>query len=307
MIDVLSDVLSAVRFRSAVYFQSDFATPWGMAMDSGPVAQFHLVVRGQCWLERGDGSDPVPLSGDDVVVFPRGDSHRLADAPGQSCVPGTAVLSAINQNAPLFQEGPAKTTLVCGHFEFDRSLHHPLIEQLPALIHVRGAENYGCSWLDTAVSLLIAETKNDAPGRSVVVNRLAEILFIQVLRAYWQQPEAAVGYWTALNDRPINQALQLLHEQPQASWTLAEIARRVGLSRAAFANRFRDLVGVPPMHYLTSWRMQKAREMLRDSSLPLFVIANRVGYASEAAFNRAFKREFQQNPGAMRKALTAVR
>ena len=301
--DVISDILRTIRFHSVVYFQSDFAAPWGMAMDAGKLAQFHLVVRGQCWLQTDDATDPIPLAAGDVIIFPHGAAHRLSDIPGRDSQPGPAVLAAYKDQMPMFQGDANCTTLICGHFEFDRTLRHPFIRQLPYLIQLRGAESYGRSWLETAASLLIRETKSTEPGTGVIVDRLAEILFIQVLRAYSQRANTAGVYWASFRDPEINRALQLIHEEPQANWTLDRISQQVGLSRATFANRFKKLVGMPPKQYITSWRMQKAYALLRDSTLPLFAIAQRVGYSSEAAFNRAFKREFQQNPGAMRKAL----
>lgn len=299
--DVLSDILQLIRLRGTIYFQSDFAAPWGMRMDRGRLAVFHMVVRGSCWLWTADSPEPVPLGGGDLVVFTQGDAHWLSDQPQRQCVPGVQVIEGIANGRPLFQEGNVATTLVCGHFEFDRDLHHPLLQSLPPMIHLRGAERHENAWLETAVSSIIRETEAPQPGTAVIVDRLAEILFIQVLRAYMAEAQPD-GYWAALNDREISQALTLLHAQPAASWTLESIARRIGMSRSAFASRFKQLVGETPMRYLTGWRMQKARELLRETNLSVTAVAYQVGYNSQAAFIRAFYREFRQNPGAMRKA-----
>ena len=299
--DVLGDILQLIRLRGTVYFQSDFAAPWGMTMDTGSLAVFHMVVRGNCWLWTADSPKPIPLGGGDLVVFTQGDAHWLSDQPQGNCVPGQSVIQGIADGRPLFQNGTICTTLFCGHFEFDRDLHHPLLQSLPPLIHLRGAEQHQGTWLETAVSLITLETKSPQPGTAVVVDRLAEILFIQVLRAYMAQAQPD-GYWAALNDREISQALTFLHAQPETAWTLEAIAQRIGMSRSAFAGRFKQLVGETPMRYLTGWRMQKARELLRETNLPLTAVAHQVGYNSQAAFIRAFHREFRQNPGAMRRA-----
>lgn len=205
-----------------------------MNMDRSPVAQFHMVVRGQCWLHTASLPEPMPLVGGDVVVFPHGDAHWLANSPHEAQTAGQAVLQAHQNGRPLFQDGTVCTTLVCGHFAFDRDLHHPLLPALPPFIHLQGSRPHDSSWLDTAVSLII---------------------------------------------------------------------REVGMSHSAFAGRFKAVVGLTPMRYITCRRLQKARELLRDTNLPLTIVALQVGYQSQAAFIRAFQREFNQNPGAMRKAL----
>lgn len=298
--DVLSDVLQLVRLQGTVYFQSDFSAPWGMQMEAVPVAQFHIVVRGNCWLHMADLTHPLALSGGDMVMFPYGAAHWLTGQPEKVGVAGQAVLAAIQQNDPLFQGEEICTTLVCGHFAYDRQIRHPLLRDLPDFIHIRGAEQLDRDWLDTAVSLIIHESARHRPGSRVIIDRLADVLFIQIVRSYLRQQSQQNNFLFALSDSEIGSALQLIHDAPEVSWTLAGIALQVGLSRTAFANRFRDLVGMTPMRYITGWRMQLARRLLQESDLPLAAIAHRVGYASEAAFSRAFRREFAQNPGAAR-------
>ena len=219
---------------------------------------------------------------------------------GERPVPGPEVLQAYQNGTPLFQGQARATTLVCGHFAFDREFHHPLVQSLPDLIHIRGAERYNATRLETVVGLVIDETRHQNPGATVATDRLAELLFIQILRAYMSQAQPD-GFWAALRDQEISQALALIHAQPAAAWSLAGIAQRIGMSRSAFAIRFKQLVGVTPMRYITGWRMQKALELLRDTNLPLTAIALRIGYNSQAAFIRAFQREFAQNPGALRR------
>jgi len=303
--DALSDILRSIRLSSSVYFRSDFASPWGMEMDRSPYAQFHIVVRGQCWLFTDTQETPLALSGGDIVIFPLGDAHWIADHPDHARLPGPQVLEAIRQHRAPFGEGPTSTTLVCGHFELDRDLDHPFIQALPHLIYIRGRGQHQLTWLETATNVIIQETDSGRPGAEVVVNRLAEVLFIQALRTYMEQSNLTQGYFAALKDPFINQALRLIHAQPEAPWKLATLARRVGLSRSAFANRFKALVGLPVLRYLTDWRMYKARQLLQRTGLSQLDIAEQVGYSSEAAFNRAFKRKYSQTPGAIRKVLAA--
>lgn len=301
--DALSDILRTIKLRTSVYFRADFPSPWGMDVDAGDFAQFHMVVRGHCWLKTEKLSEPIALAGGDIVLFPHGDAHWLADDPRHKRLPGRQVVEAICSDRQIFQGGNVSTTLVCGHFEFDRNFDHPFLTSLPGLIHVTDTERRDLSWLETATNVIIHEAGSAQPGADVVAERLAEVLFIQVLRTYMKQRGSSGGFLAALRDEQISHALKLIHTEPEAVWTLQNIARTIGMSRSAFAARFKKLVGVTPMDYITSWRMHKARELLSNARMPLIDIAERVGYTSEAAFNRAFKRQFQQTPGAMRRRL----
>ncbi len=302
--DALSDILQLVQFKSNVYFRSDFSSPWGMNVDAGPFAQFHLVVSGQCWLQADNFAAPLSLSAGDIVMFPLGDSHWLADDSRNKRTPGKQVVEAFHNQTPLFQNGVVSTTLVCGHFEFQKNLAHPFMTALPRFIHIPGTERRHLSWLEAATNVIIQEAGSDSPGSDIVSRRLAEVLFIQILRAHMLREKVAHGFFAALSDGQINAALALIHSQPQNGWTLEGIARTIGMSRSSFAARFKLLVGMTPMNYLTNWRMQKARDLLRERQLPLIDIAEQVGYTSEAAFSRAFKRQFKQNPGAWRRRVT---
>lgn len=301
--DALSDILQTIHLRSSVYFRRDFSAPWGMRIDAGEFAQFHLIVRGQCFLQDQHHTKPLALSGGDIVVFPTGETHSLCDRPGRRLHPGRKVVESLQRGETIFKgDGPA-TTLVCGHFEFDRTLDHPFLRDLPSLIHLTDTDRRQLRWLETSTNIIIQEAGSANPGADVVVNRLTEVLFIQIVRAYMLQNEVSEGYLAALKDGQISEALRIIHSAPQISWTLENIARNIGMSRSAFARRFKQLVGLTPMDYLTRWRMEKARELLNNRKLSIIDIAEQVGYLSEAAFSRAFKRRFRQTPGALRRAL----
>ena len=301
--DVLSDIFDAVRLRGAVYFQLDYSPPWGMEMEAGPLAIFHVVVRGSCLFWTAGMPEPLVLRAGDVVAVPRGDAHWVADDPADARVPGRRIAQAYWEGRPLFEGEKVAATLVCGHIELDRTFDHPLMRQLPPLIHVRGADRSEHDWLRAVTSVIVEETKEMRPGYSAIVDRLSEVLFLHLHRAHLLEADAPRGYWAALSDPQINEALSLMHESPQTRWNLQGLAGRVGMSRTAFAVRFKESVEMPPMHYLAQWRMHKAKELLRDPEPTLGAVARRVGYGSEAAFIRAFRRRFEQNPGAMRKAL----
>jgi len=304
--DTLSEILKTINLSGTVYARANFSSPWGMEFDSGIFAQFHMVVSGHCWLKLNDSKDQINISAGDIVVFPQGDSHALYDDPDSKLVSGKEVVEAIKKNRPMFAGDKVDTTLVCGHYEFDRKVNHPLIDALPRFIHISDAERSELSWLETATNVIIQETDSGNPGSDVIVNRLAEVLFIQILRAYMLRNNFSNGFFAALRDRQINKALELIHATPDADWTVEKLGREIGMSRSAFSSRFKDLVGLAPIEYTTNWRMQKAYEMLKDTKLPLGAIAKNIGYISEPAFNRAFKRQFKQNPGAMRRSFSDI-
>lgn len=298
--DALSDILRLIRLKGCVYFQSDFSSPWGMEMGSGPYAQYHVVVRGQCWLTMGGAHHRLATG--DVVLLPRGDAHALVDDPAAITTPGMDVLTAIQSGRQPFQGGETTARLLCGHFEFDRKMNHPFVRDLPSLIHIKGAGNEQTSWLEAVTPLLVGATGKDQPGTDTIVERLAEVLLIQVLRSYLLDQSGEHGFLAALGDKRINGALKFIHAGADRDVTLADIARAVGMSRSGLAVRFKELVGDTPMNYLTNWRMLKAKEFLKSGDLPLMEVAERVGYTSEAAFSRAFKREHNQTPGAFRRS-----
>jgi AraC family transcriptional activator of mtrCDE len=304
--DAMSDILRMIRLTGVVYFRSDFTKPWGMSIDKSNVAQFHLVARGRCYLYIEEVDQLLELTAGDAVVFPHGGAHWLADEPDRKKIPGMKVVQSIKENEPIFQDGDdVCTTLVCGHFEFDRDIEHPFIEALPKFIHVSDSEQRQFSWLENAIKIILQETDSGNPGAEVVVERLAEVLFIQLIRSYIISRGDQEGFLAALNDRDISNALKLMHSMPQEPWTLVNISKKIGMSRSSFAERFKKFVGTTPMDYLTKWRMQRARDLLTNSDMSLGSISRKIGYTSEPAFNRAFKKRFNKTPGALRRAVSS--
>jgi len=304
--DALSDILDLVRLRSSVYFRRDFAGDWGMQMDRGAHASFHIMVRGRCFLEVPDAPDRSAwLYAGDIVVIPYGGRHALAAEPDCARIPGGSVIEAHARGTPIFHEGEVNTTLVCGHFEFDPRFRHPLLEALPDLIHLRQQQTADRDWLEAVVKAVIHETDSGRPGASVVVARLAEVLFVHVLRCHMSQETPAQGYLAALADPRLARALHAIHGDRTGALDVAGIARLAGMSRSAFSNRFRELTGTTPMAYATAWRLLRARQILLTSGSPLADVAEAVGYTSEAAFSRAFRRHYGLSPGAVRRAAAA--
>jgi AraC-like DNA-binding protein len=303
--DVLSDVLTSIHLGGGVYFRCEMSAPWGMAIPRTEVAEFHVIVRGHCWLRRPDRQELVALQGGDVVAFLHGGAHGLVDAPERPELPAAEIMegqSLENFGPVKHGGGGAPASILCGYFEFDRDSLHPLVAALPPFIHLRGAESSGFAWLQTALNFMIHETLEAKPGAEAVVGRLAGVLFVQMVRTYIEQTESPPAMLAAIADRQVGAALALMHKTPAQAWTLDTLARGAGMSRSALAARFHQLVGDTPMQYLTMWRMQLARKLLGESALSTAAIAERVGYQSEAAFGKAFKKTVGTGPGAYRRA-----
>jgi AraC-like DNA-binding protein len=305
--DVLSDILSSLRLGGGVYFRCEMSAPWGMAMPHTSVAEFHVVVRGNCWLRMPGQRELIALQGGDVVAFPHGGAHGLVDAPEREELPAAEILEgqSVEHFGPVTHGGGGlPASILCGYFEFDRDSLHPLVAALPPLIHLRGTESSEFAWLQTALQFMIHETLAAKPGAEAVVSRLAGVLFVQMVRAYVAQSNSPPAMLAAIADKQIGAALAFMHKEPARAWTLDTLARSAGMSRSALAARFHQLVGNTPMQYLTMWRMQRARKLLGESALSTAAIAERVGYQSEAAFAKAFKKALGTGPGAYRRERT---
>jgi AraC-like DNA-binding protein len=306
MTDTLSDVLRAVRLTGAVFFAIDASAPWAAeaphASVLGPyimpgvehVIEYHVVTEGACW---GGviGEPAVRLEAGDVIIFPQGDAHVISSAPGMRGGPSLEVMrSARHDRLPialsLGESGEDRAQLICGFLGCDARPFNPFLSTLPRMIHVRGASE-GDSVLRRLVELALAESNAPRSGSDCVLSRLSELLFVEVVRRYIDAlPAENVGWFAGLRDESVGRALEKLHHRPAYAWSLEELAREVGVSRSLLAERFAHFVGVPPIQYLAQWRIQLAASLLRTSNLGLAEIADRVGYGSEAALSRAFKR-----------------
>jgi AraC-like DNA-binding protein len=287
-----------------VYFKADFCSPWGMAVPAKEVAAFHLVVAGACWLRVG-GSAPRALGPGHVVLFPRGRAHALSHPREAEAWPAEEVVGRLSEGSSGLRFGEAggeTTRLVCGHFSYQGEGLHPFFTTLPEVLEVQLPQGEQASWLTAAAELAAAESASAERGAAVVVDRLAETLLLQTLRVFLATNPHAQGFLAAVEDPALGRALASIHASCQRSWTVEELARESGISRSSFAERFKTQVGESPMRYLARWRMIRARELLADPSLTASAVAGRVGYASEFAFSRAFKRIWGQGPGALRRS-----
>ncbi len=278
--DVLSDVLRSLRASGTVYFCDQLQPPWEKQYPGDAVASFHQVRRGSCWLSCA-GKESYLGPGDMVFIAP-GLAHTLSSE-----------LSNATSQSP-------DTLLLCGYCEFDETLAMPLSELFPDLSVIRDEQLQAHAWLRTLLDNLSAEYLSRRPGTRIVVNKLTEVLLVELIRMNFGRSNET-PLLKALADKSISRALHLLHEDPAKAWSLDSLASEVGMSRAGFAKRFKSLVEYSMFDYLTQLRLQRARELLEDTQLPLCTIANRVGYESDLAFARTFKKRLGVTPTAYRK------
>ena len=326
--DTLSDVLRAVRLRGAVFYYIEGAAPWVAEAPPAPdiipaimpgvehMIEFHGIVEGSCWAALV-GESPIRLAPGDLVLFPQGDAHVMSSAPGMRAprvdkgfyfaprppqLPYSLSMQGAQISTARLDGGGERATVACGFLGLDARPFNPLLAALPRVLHVPGAALGADSWVATFMRAVVAESNQRRPGGEAVLERMSEMLFVEVLRRYVDSlPPDETGWLAAMRDPSVGRALGALHARPAEAWTLERLGGEAGLSRSGLHERFVELVGQPPMQYLTRWRMQLAAGLLRDTTAKVIDVALRVGYDSEAAFSRAFKREVGVAPGAWRR------
>jgi AraC-like DNA-binding protein len=307
--DIVADVVATTRRGSLMYARNRFRAPWGAAFPSGDLVSFHVITAGACWLTV-DGTDPVQLTAGDVVLIPSGAAHQLTDAPGRPTRPMPEIVGrTLNDGPPpcavvIDGDGP-QTLWICGGYRLAAGVRHPLTSVLPDVVVITAAQSRGTG-LGGAVELIAGEVDSTDPGTPAVMASLVDLLLVYLLRTWFAEHNDDAGWGRALFDPTVGAALSLIHTDPGRAWTLDTLARATGTPRATLTRRFAALTGQSPMAYLTAWRMSRAARMLGDGDSTLRQIAQEVGYDSEFAFARAFKRSTGQAPGQYRKNAQAV-
>lgn len=301
--DALTDVLNLLELKGWLSSRRELVPPWRYDFAPSPDSMFHILRSGRAFLQVEGEPRPIPLEDGDVVLFPTGQAHSLYDHPGSpltrrvqldySPQRGHQVVNYEGQGNPLL--------LLCGAFHFDYPNNFPLLHRLPRLIHIRGTQGRMDPGFADILHMLARESASQQPAAEVMLRRLTELLFIQAVRLWVAQEASAPAGWAgALQDPSISTALGLIHQSPGSHWTVKDLAEASALSRSAFSARFTELVGEPPLTYLTRWRMLRAARLLKNE-VRMETIAEQLGYESEAAFRKAFKREMGIPPAQYRR------
>jgi AraC-like DNA-binding protein len=329
--DTLSDLLRAVRLRGAVFYYLSCGDEWSAEAPPGReiaeavmpgaehVMEYHMVAKGSSWAATS-GLPPVKLGPGDVVMFPQGDAHTMSSAPGVQPHRVESEWVYATQQVPkpmpvafykgtvvpgsILPDDKTQTVLVCGFLGCDLRPFNPLVAALPRMLHLPAERN--SAWIPRVIAQAAEESAQRRPGADAVLERLSEMMFVDTARRYLDTlPEDARGWLAGLRDRYVGRALSLLHERPAHDWSIDELGREVGLSRSALHERFLQYVGQPPIQYLANWRVQVGSRLLRETHRTVAAIAQEVGYESEAAFCRAFKRLVGSPPATWRRSQEA--
>ncbi|HEU4328592.1 MAG TPA: AraC family transcriptional regulator [Roseiflexaceae bacterium] len=304
--DALGEALHLLRMSDTCYSRSELSAPWAAELPELPgTLMFHVVTSGRCWLEV-EGVEPYLLQPGSFALVPHGKGHLIAsglDVPPVQLFDLPREQLSDRYELIRYGGGGAATTLVCGAVRFEHPAAQRLVSLLPGLITIDAWDAPQTDWLQSSLHLMALEAREPRPGGETVITRLADILVIQAIRAWIaRDPAAQTGWLGALQDPQIGRALLLIHRDPAKPWTVASLAFEAAMSRSAFAARFTELVGEPVMRYVARWRMHVALCWLQEQNAPLADIAQRLGYQSEAAFSRAFKRFTGSPPGALRRS-----
>jgi AraC-like DNA-binding protein len=313
--DALSELLRVVKLSGAMFFKSGCTTPWCfdappssaylpfVKADATHVIEFHYISQGNAYIHLG--AETTPLAAGDVVMLPHGDPHRMGNGTGARPLEGGNALAAMMAGEIALAEfggGGEYTGLVCGYLACDADLIRPVLAGLPRVVRINIRSDKSGEWLENSLNHAIDQATAAAPGSRVILAHLAEVLFAEVLRRYLLSlPTGRTGWLAGAGDPAVGRALAIMHRRPCDDWTLETLAREAGLSRSALNEKFTRFIGQAPMTYLTDWRLELGAEALRATSRTVQQVAVEVGYDSEAAFNRAFKRKFGSPPAKYRR------
>jgi len=308
--DPLQTLIDRSGVQGSIFCRARLGAPWALhtrGFDDGS-AVFHAIVRGAGWIQvepctpEDPAPEPIAWRAGDIVVLPHGHAHVMSDAPG---TPPVAIAGLPQPAGPdglpcvsHGGDGPM-TSILCGTFRFGPAAKDALLPHLPAVLHTRAGEGPAAEWMDATLRMIGAELSGARPGSDAIVTRLADVLFIQAVRD-WVRNSDCGGWLAALEDPQLSRALAAIHSNPAEAWSAATLAKAAGMSRSSLYTRFTDVVGEAPAAYVLRWRMLRAKEALRSSAESVGAVGASVGYASEAAFSRAFKRHVGQSPGVWR-------
>ena len=317
--DALSDALSSVRMTGAIFYHAECTAPWGfqvpavhkvahvLAPGTERLVSYHLVTDGKAVVSF-PGEEDIPVVAGDILIIPHGDAHTVSNGSPSAFLDSGVELGkflAGNQTTMRLGGGGEMTRFVCGYFGCERHADRLFLAGLPLMIKINLRGDAAGAWLENSVRHLVSEAGSARPGQSVLLSKMAEALFIASIRRYMETlPPEQTGWLAGARDPVVGSVLALLHRKPRHHWSVDELAAATGVSRSVLAERFSSFLGEPPLTYLARWRLQLAARMLQTTREAVLQVASEVGYNSEAAFNRAFKREFGMPPGQFRRSAT---
>jgi AraC-like DNA-binding protein len=318
--DVLSDVLRTIRLEGAVFLNGEMHAPWCFKVPRGSdiayvlkpgvqrLAICHLVLEGSCWAQ-AEGEAPVRVDAGEAILIPHGDPHILGSGLHHAAIDiDNVVTPRVPATESVRYGGDGEMSIVvCSYFAYEGDAPNPMLATLPPLLKTPLRNRSAGPWIEQSIRFVMADAAARAPGSEVLVAKIAEVLFAEVVRSYIEaMPANNPGWLAGLRDPQVSRCLALMHAEPARAWTVDALANEVHISRSVLADRFTDLVGMPPMHYLTRWRMIVAAGVMRNGEASLARVAEGVGYESQEAFSRAFKREYGVSPGQWRQGAAAT-
>lgn len=296
--NVISDVFENLRFRGSIFFASELAGPWGFLLEPFTFPRFHIAISGSFCLGTNDSKEVVHVQEREIIIIANEGTHWIADLPNSKLISSEEAGKACKLGQPLFQQGKITNHIVCGLVNYDRKLSHPIFDSFPSILHFSKFEPSDPIWI--SVKLITAEMDQTNGRGGPIVDRLTEVLFLQLLNRYFSENKEAIGFFAALRDRQVHQAIKLIHEEPAFQWSLSLLSERVGMSRATLVRHFQDTMGIAPMVYVRNWRILKAYNLIKDSRITLDNIAESVGFMSANALSKAFQRCYNCTPGELR-------
>jgi len=296
--DVVGDVLETLRFKGSIFFRSDLAAPWGMSLEEVDIPRFHIAMSGSFYVG-SDKAESVNVNHMEIAMLPNGHSHWIADQPGRKLISSHRAGQACELDNPLFQQGEITQKLMCGMVHYDKASSHPILDSLPQVLHFRELTSAEPIWM--TVKLIESEMQRSKGKGDTIVDRLTEVLFLQLLNRYIHESKEMTVFLAALRDKRIHKALSLIHLEPNFNWSIASLGKRVGMSRATLVRHFQSSVGLAPMAYILNWRMMKAYNLIKNSNANLEQVAEQVGFASARTLSKAFKRQYAVTPSELRR------
>jgi AraC-like DNA-binding protein len=295
---VLDDVIDTLRFRGSIFFHSSLAAPWGMLLPALPLPRFHIALEGAFYI--GADDDEVSVKPMDIIMLPNGGMHWIADDVNRELVPSERASEACELDRPLFQQGDITNRVMCGVVEYEYAISHPIISALPSICQLSNIQHNDSIWI--TVRQIDTEIARSQSKKSAIIDRLTEVLFIQLLNQFVSENNFLSGFLAALHDPGVNRVLQLIHKSPEKHWSLDSLGKEVGMSRATLQRKFKAALDASPIAYLSHWRLTKAYQLVKHSNLTFDAIADKIGLSDARTLRTAFQRRYGITPNELRKA-----